>query len=292
MKRHLILLLCIVMLLSFTACGGEEQPEQTQPTEPVEEIPAGVDFSGEVSVGLEYEADEENQTCVITGMGQCQDSVVIIGQQIDGYQVVGIADYAFYLNKDLVGIALSDTVTYIGEFAFYGCQALREIRFGAALAQIHRYAFATCSKLEQIDIPASVELIADWAFYSCPGLTGVYISDLEAWFAIDFGSVYANPLRYAEDLYLNDTLVTEIVVPETVQVIGDWLFEGCKSIEKLTLHAGITQIGERAFRDCENLTQIYYADTKEAWSLVAKDTYWDAAMNGYTIYCTDGKIIA
>ena len=185
------------MLLSLAACGGQEQPETTQPTTEPVETPVGVDFSGGVSVGLEYVADEENQTCIITGMGECQDTVVIIGQEIDGYQVVGIGDFAFYLNKELVGIALSDTVTSIGEFAFYGCDGLREIRMGNGLEIIQRYAFACCLQLERLEIPASVWMIADWAFYSCSGLDGVYIEDLNAWFGMDFGSVYANPLRYA-----------------------------------------------------------------------------------------------
>lgn len=292
MKRYLILLLCLIMLLSLAACGGQEQPETTQPTTEPVETPVGVDFSGGVSVGLEYVADEENQTCIITGMGECQDTVVIIGQEIDGYQVVGIGDFAFYLNKELVGIALSDTVTSIGEFAFYGCDALREIRMGNGLEMIQRYAFACCLQLERLEIPASVWMIADWAFYSCSGLDGVYIADLDAWFGMDFGSVYANPLRYASDLYLNGELVTDVVVPETVTHIGDWLFEGCKSIESLTVHSQVTYIGERSFRDCDNLTEIHYADTREAWSLIVKDTYWDASMNTYTIYCSDGKIVA
>ena len=83
-----------------------------------------------------------------------------------------------------------------------------------------------------------------------------------------------------------------MVVPETVTHIGDWLFEGCKSIESLTVHGQVTYIGERSFRDCDNLTEIHYADTREAWSLIVKDTYWDASMNTYTIYCSDGKIVA
>lgn len=111
------------------------------------------------------------------------------------------------------------------------------------------------SVLKEIVIPAGITCIAADAFKKCSELEKVYISDLAAWCAIDFGNWRSNPLSCA-DLYLNGELVTEIVIPEGVTRIGDYAFFCCDSLTKVTIPEGVTSIGKRAFRDCDGLSAV------------------------------------
>jgi hypothetical protein len=57
-------------------------------------------------------------------------------------------------------------------------------------------------------------------------LTSVHITDLAAWCRISFDGRNANPLYYAENLYLNGTLVTDLVIPNDITSIRNHAFQG------------------------------------------------------------------
>ena len=55
---------------------------------------------------------------------------------------------------------------------------------------------------------------------------------------------------------LIDRSITKIEIPEGVTEIGKDAFRGCSQLTEVTLPSTITSIGENAFADCPNLTII------------------------------------
>ena len=83
----------------------------------------------------------------------------------------------------------------------------------------------------------------------------------------------------------------EVVVPDGVKsLVSPYSFEGCNSLEKITLPNTIQSIGAYAFAETPFDT-IYYNGTKEQWSQIEFANGWDGARR-QTIYivCVDGTI--
>ena len=184
------------------------------------------------SSGLKYSQNSDN-TYTVTGIGSCTDTEIVIPKKYNGNLVTSIGNSAFYYCSRLTSITIPNSVTTIGN-----------------------YAFGYCSSLTSITIPNSVTTIGDSAFYVCSSLKGVYITDLEKWCKISFSSYTSNPLYYAHNLYLNNQLVTNLVIPNTITTIGNCAFNGCSSLTNITIPNSVTSVGAYAFYGCSGLTSI------------------------------------
>ena len=127
---------------------------------------------------------------------------------------------------------------------------------GLPVTYIGSSAFENCSSLKSIEIPAGVTSIGSIAFRGCSNLNTVYYAgSIENWFDIVFSDYFSNPLYYGAGLYIGGEPVTEVVVPESITTIGTQL-RGCTSLTSITIHSGVTSIGEDAFYGCSSLTSI------------------------------------
>lgn len=122
---------------------------------------------------------------------------------------------------------------------------------------IHSYCFSSKDKIQSITIPNSVISIGRAAFSGCNGLTKVNITDLAAWFKITFDNEYANPLNYAHHLYLNNTELTEITIPNSITKINKYALCGASAITSITIPTSVTSIKYYAFSNCSAIQRIF-----------------------------------
>ncbi len=172
---------------------------------------------GKVSADLAY--TKEGDGYVVTGIGGCTDTVILIPSVYDSLPVIGIGANAFKNNRNITSIIIPDSVTFIGDYAFYGCSNLKSITIPDSVETLGAYAFAYCDKLSEISFGNSLAQIGDHAFYRCSGLTS-------------------------------------ITIPNSVTSIGISAFYGCKGLTSITVPDSVTSIGGSAFADCSGLTSI------------------------------------
>ena len=170
--------------------------------------------------------------------------------------VTSIGNYAFSGCSSLTSVTIPDSVTSIGDYAFYNCSSLTDITIPNSVTSIGGSAFSSCGSLTSVTIPDSVTSIGGYAFYGCSSLTSVYIIDIAKWCGISFGDYNANPLHYAENLYLNGDLVIALEIPDGVTEIKQYAFRGYGNLTSVTIPDSVTSIGGSAFGWCGNLTSV------------------------------------
>ncbi len=172
------------------------------------------------------------------------------------YSVTSIEESAFYNCYGLTAVTIPNSVTSIGNYAFNRCSGLTSVTIPNSVTSIGSYAFYNCSGLTSITIPNSVTSIGSNAFSECSGLTTVHITDISAWCEISFGNYDSNPLQYAHHLYLGDNEIKDLIIPNSVTSIGDYVFCNCTGLTSVTIPNSVTSIGDGAFSGCTGLTSV------------------------------------
>lgn len=201
------------------------------------------------SVGIFYNP----QICnIITYTSSTND--IIIPSETSGFGANLISNS--YENG--VGIMMFDgNITNIPSRAFLNCTSLTGVVIPEGVTSIGQGAFQDCTQLTRITFGNGITSIDQSAFSGCSGLKEVHINDIAAWCNIDFGGgVAANPLQYARNLYLNNELITELVIPNGVTSIGNQAFSYCSRLTSIEIPNSVTSIGEYAFSGCSGLKSI------------------------------------
>ena len=95
--------------------------------------------------GLRFSSNGDG-TCVLSGVGDCSDSSVVIPEfSPTGERVTEIATMAFYRCETVTAVQIPASVTHIGKLAFADCKKLAEIYIPSSVTSIGYGAFDNCS---------------------------------------------------------------------------------------------------------------------------------------------------
>ncbi|MBE5747019.1 MAG: leucine-rich repeat domain-containing protein [Clostridiales bacterium] len=245
--------------------------------------------------GLKYLGNENNPYIYLadTETTDITSATVENGCKFIGYK-------AFSGCSRLTEIVIPDSVESIGEDAFSGCGNLTTVTCPTlAISYIPKsnlqkivltsgdsigfQAFYDCRNLTEIVIPDSVTSIGVQAFYNCWSLKSVYITDISAWVSIDFNvsnnGTSANPFGHC-NLFLNNELVTQLIIPDGVTRIGEGAFCGYDDLTKIVIPDSVTSIGRYAFSYCDGLAEIVIPDSVTS---IGDSVFYDCSK--LIIYC-------
>ena len=204
--------------------------------------------------------------------------------------VTSIGDYAFRYCSSLKSIEIPNSVTSIGSSAFSGCSGLTSITIPNSVTSIGSSAFSGCSGLTSITISNSVTSIGSSAFQGCSKLTSVDIKDVAAWCNIKFSDYTSNPLYYAKHLFMSGKEITDLVIPDSVTSIRNYVLYNCSGLTSITIPNSVTSIGSSAFNGCSGLTEVYcYAENVPTTSTDAFDI---ANVSNATLYLPAASVAA
>ena len=167
--------------------------------------------------------------------------------------MTSIGKKAFY-SSPVETILIPNSVTSIGEEAFYWSD-LKSVTIPNSVTSIGKSAFYSCPYLKTVWMPDNVTTIGGSAF-SSNKIDTVYISDIEKWVKVSFENQGSNPLSYAQNVYFNNKIITELTFSSNVTSIGSYAFYQLKGLKSLTIPSGVERIGSSAFANCTELSSV------------------------------------
>lgn len=195
--------------------------------------------------------------------------------------VVSIGNFAFFDCEQLEKISLADTVTSLGTSSFEECQKLTSVTIPDSMISIGDSSFEKCWSLSSVEIPNQVTTIGYRGFGYCTALESITIpSSVTSIGVAAFVGGGLKEIRVAKDnsyfcdvdgvlFNKNKTVLyqypcgkdsTDYVIPDTVNIIGEYAFESC-DLTNITIPESVTTIEPYAFRDCDSLHQITLPDS-------------------------------
>ena len=167
-----------------------------------------------------------------------------------------ICSYAFKGCTALESFDLPDSITTMGYGVFKDCTSLKKIRIPRNVTRLEDL-FRGCTALEEVTLHKNIWHIASDAFKYCNNLKSVYyFGSIEDWCQLSINNIYANPLQYGADLYIDEKIVYDVTFPEGTTEIGRALFYGYKNLKSVTLPKSLKKINKNAFESCTNLNNI------------------------------------
>ncbi len=134
---------------------------------------------------------------------------------------------------------------------------IQEVVLDGNITSISFCSFYNCSNLTSVTIPGSVTSIGKYAFYGCDNISEIHISDIISWLSISYGDEYSHPnYGHSCQLYLGNTLATNITIPNTITSIGIYAFKNINSLTSVTIPSTVTSISSYAFSNCSSLTSV------------------------------------
>lgn len=127
------------------------------------------------SKGLNYTLSNDGLSYVVSGIGTCTDTSVVIPSVYNGKPVTKIGYGAFFNCLYVRCVVIPNTIAGIGNSAFKGCIALKNVTIPDSVKHIEMGAFAGCSNLMHVVILGNITNIEATTFYNCKKLVSIVI---------------------------------------------------------------------------------------------------------------------
>ena len=173
-----------------------------------------------------------------------------------------------------------DGVTRIGDSAFFDCTSLTSVIIPKSVTSIGSLAFLGCIRLTNVTIPDGVTSIGDAAFAGSS--TSINVSRENKNYCSVDGGLYNK--QKTTILHPGKIQNGTFRIPDGVTSIGDYAFDGYRSLTNVTIPDSVTNICYGAFLDCIKLTDVYYAGTASDWAKVTIEDGNEDLTNA-TLHC-------
>lgn len=235
-----------------------------------------VDISTLRSSGIEIFKNCKNLTSVVMNKDTKLSKGMFENSGLTDIEILQdrIPENCFKGCSSLLQATISNDIVYLGSSVFADCTNLNSINILGKVQYIYNNAFSNCTSLTSFKMPNSSFTLGDYAFSDCTNLETIIFED-DAYMTSIGKNVFDNTslstfvttnsnkyMTTAESsgvLYDKDganiVLValnanSEIVIPETVEVIGSGAFSGLKNLTKITITNPNTVIDTNAFANC------------------------------------------
>ncbi len=212
-----------------------------------------------------YDNEYGNMRLINANYYDGNDKMKYVGNEQNHYLVALVAD------SDIERYKAKDSTRLIAGRAFggidyAGCDSLTEIDTNNVVS-IGRYGIAGCDNLETVRFGENLKVIEERAFNGDNKIKKVYAPSLEHWMKIYYDFSYvadeevqyqsdSNPVYYGAELYLNNQLLENLEVPDSITEIYSCSFAGYKKLKSIKIGSHVAKINDYAFYECTEVETI------------------------------------
>lgn len=203
----------------------------------------GISLAGD-SANFTYK--KVGNTYTVTGLSESAIeegvSVLRIPATYNNRKVTAIADFAFENNKTITKANIPSGITEIGEQVFNGCSSLETVTIPSGVSKLGSNIFLNCTSLSSVTLPAAgITYIGSQAFANCTSLTSITLPS-----GLNFIGMKA----------FENSGLTEIELPDTVNYLGAYAFRDCSALTNATIGSGVTYTMGDWFSGCGALKSL------------------------------------
>lgn len=186
----------------------------------------------------------------VTAIGEDAFSASSWGRKATNYET----------RKKITSVIVPEGVKEIGDTAFIDCESLVSLQLPSSLKKIGKAAFRSCKNLKTVSLPKGVKSIATNAFWNCDSLKdengfvvidgillGYYGHDTALHIPDGVKSIVTLSCGYSSFNYDPKKNITEVILPDGLESIGESAFEEFKGLASISIPAGVKTISNKAF---------------------------------------------
>lgn len=190
--------------------------------------------------------------------------------------------YEILMDSGVEEVIVENGVEEIPQYAFFECPKLRYVSLPESLKEFGRYGavFVDCPELVRVDVDKDNE-----HYYS----NGQVLVDKRTKTIIDgWGTEICNaadfpkellPTRIGNNAFRKHSLLRYVILPATIESVGDGAFSGCKSLCQLNCHAAVPPVlGKDVFKHDE-VNGIVITPLQEMLNVYVPDEAYEAYRN-------------
>ena len=219
-------------------------------------------------------------------------------------KVVSLWSNAFY-GCTVLQDSVFPKLAQIGNSAFYGCKALTKVNgtYFPALATadsvyINGSAFYGCDHITEVDLPAKVQSLSGSTFYNCTRLTSATFmgktfgsSEFRGCTALAHVSV-PNLESVSGSAFNSCSSLQSIELPSLRTINGQYLFENCTSLKRVTFGPNLSSVYQGTFKGCSAIEAIVFPSSAAVVPLASTSAFAGSSIasgTGY-IYVPDALV--
>ncbi|MEE1367201.1 MAG: leucine-rich repeat protein [Evtepia sp.] len=240
-----------------TASVAEEEPTQDEQKTEAQKTSAS-EFTVD---GLTYEVQDDAESVKVIEWDKVAESVTIpvtVSNNGVTYKVSSLTTNnvkLFQNQKGLKSINIEAKVTTLANSMFYGCSGLTEVILPDTLEIVPRGAFQGCTNLTSITLPQNVKEVGASAFEKSglqtivipSGVTKIQNSTFANCSNLQTISGLENVNSIGQKAFYQCTSLTEVTLPDTLEIVPIGAFQGCTNLTSITLPQNVKEIGASAF---------------------------------------------
>ena len=224
--------------------------------------------SGTCGKSLSWELS--NGTLLISGSGAMADystssapwysSRAAITSVVIGDNVTSIGNYAFEDCDKLTSLSIPPSVSSYGMYSFKGCSGLTAFSFSDEATYLGNMPLSCCANIASVSLPMEwASSRTSWSFGCLWGYTsydgGVCLKQNVSQTGYNNNYmpktltevIVTNGSKIPSYTFYNCSLLTSVVLPDTLTEIESYSFYQCSSLKTIVIPANVTEIDSHAF---------------------------------------------